>query len=182
MGSTIKNKRGLHYKCERSLEEMRPVDGGHFCLRCQQKVTDFTGWSREELEVWFQRVPETCGQFEPHQIDPSLVPLGETVHPMQHGFLASLLALTVGTGQAQERPAPAPTEQLVPTPAPDPATFQIQVNAKCVGSGDPHACATVTPVQRKEPTHRIYLSKRFPFIHVKQRNWRGRVRRQDIIF
>ncbi len=158
------------------------MEGGRFCLHCQHKVTDFTGWSRDELVAWFKHKPETCGQFEPHQIDPSLLPLEEAGQRVRHGLLASLLALSMNSGLAQERPAPAATEQVVPTSVPEPAIYPIQAIAPDTGIEDQADSATATPAHRKEPTHRIYISKRFPFIHVKQQNWRGRARRQDIIF
>lgn len=148
--------------------------GGRFCDACQKPVIDFTGWGREELIAYFRAKPDTCGQFEPHQVGRSLIPIDQLGQGMRRGLFASLVALAAGTLQAQEAPTPTATEQgivpAIPATVP-PGTDHITSNPRKPWAVDTPAPAT----EKKRKRHRVYVSKRFPFVHVRRRHLKGRV-------
>lgn len=174
--------RGMEFICDQSWDRMSPIVGGRFCDSCQRPVIDFTGWSREELIAWFKREPESCGQFEPHQVDPTLIPIERVGKGFRRGFLASMTALALNSGHAQQPPAPPPTEQVVPVPVPRPRDLHAEQENPATDPKAQPPCSPLPVQPAQQPSHRFYVSKRFPFLHITRRNWRGRARRQDIIF
>ncbi len=165
--------RGMKFTCARSWESMTQVDGGRFCESCQKPVIDFTAWKREDLIAYFKGKPETCGQFEPYQVDPTLIPLEDVGKGFRRGFFASIAALALNSSYAQDVPAPAATEQVTASPN---TGKRIQRSTDHLTS-HPRKTWDVSPVKPPEPKrkkYRTYVSWRFPFLHVVKRHIRGK--------
>ncbi len=175
MTQSITNARGMNFTCSRSWEEMTPMEGGRFCNSCQKPVIDFTGWDRNELIAFFKTKPDSCGQFEAHQVDPSLIPIEDVGNGIRRGFFASLTALALASAQAQDPPAPIATEQVLGTPIrKGHAIPQVDTasTSPCIElARNPSDVAKRSPNER-----RVYLSSRFPFVHVRRRHFRGRAK------
>lgn len=171
----MKNHRGMRFTCDRSWEEMSPIEGGRFCNACQKPVIDFSGWSRADLIAYFQARPDTCGQFEPHQVDPTLVPIERVGGAVRRGFFATLAALAIGTIQAQDKAAPAPTEQVHTKPtarsAQRTATDHLTSHPRKPWPVDEAKANT----PKKTARNRVYLASRFPFVIVRRKHVKGRV-------
>lgn len=174
----MKNHRGMKVTCSRTWESMSPIESGRFCDSCSKPVIDFTGRRKEDIRAWFNQQPETCGQFLPHQVDPTLIPIEDIGRSMKRGFLASVLAIGSIQGQAQPAPEPPRTEQTETKPS-----AAIDVNyppskgtwRSTIGRNE-HGEHCTVPERVAEPSNRtrVYLSKRFPFVHIRSRTLRGR--------
>ena len=180
----MQNHRGMKFTCSRTWESMAPIEGGRFCDSCAKPVIDFTNWRKEEIQAWFKEKPDTCGQFLPHQVDRTLVPIEEVGRSVKRGFLASALLVTLLQGQAQSAPEPPRTEQTETKPS-----GTIDVNyprskgkwRSTLGRNEHGEHCTVPERVASPPKRiRVYLSKRFPFVHIRSRNIRGRALRGPI--
>ncbi len=64
----------LNFTCNRSWEDMQPVEGGHFCNDCQKKVVDFTNKTNDEIAAYLMSsTNKVCGRFAESQLAPALV-------------------------------------------------------------------------------------------------------------
>jgi hypothetical protein len=175
MAHNSTNTRGMQFTCPRTWESMVPMEGGRFCDSCQEPVIDFTNWKHDELIAYFKAKPDTCGQFEPHQVDPTLIPIEDVGKGVRRGFFASLTALALTTVRAEDIPAPAATEQVVNNPTERPRKTQ-QSDTLTTTPCDRSTRGFSGSAKPYPNDKRVYLSMRFPFIHVRHRNVRGRVR------
>lgn len=163
---------------------MRPVEGGRFCAKCRHAVVDFTGWDRRAVVAYKREHPEACGVYRAEHLEPHLVPLVDLFRP-KRGLLAAGLALGSVAVIAQETPPPTPsayTRPAVPVDAPrasqvvePPVTAeQLEKEATLFGT-----CARREPIARPQVRHRrfhrIYVSKRFPFIHFRRPRIMGKM-------
>lgn len=158
--------RDLRYSCDRSWEEMRPIENGRFCEGCQKLVIDFAGWSRDELQAWFHAGRAGCGRYEAHQLDPSLIPVDEIGRNVRRGLFATIAAFAIGSAQAQQVEPAAPTEQVDSLSAARARVMNLRAmadarNPKLVQE----TCPTVQPAPTRRVKKRTYLSWRFPFVH-----------------
>lgn len=61
--------------CEQSWEEMQQTGKDcRFCASCQKTVTDFTGWTDNDIYHFYTKYPDACGQFTISQLDRELLP------------------------------------------------------------------------------------------------------------
>jgi hypothetical protein len=168
---------GMRFSCPQRWEAMRPLpDGNRFCESCAKPVIDFTAWKDADLREWFTEHPDTCGHFRLEQVQPDMIEVTLPAMPrdLMRGAFAALAALSLSTAAAQRVPnEPAPTEQ-VPVTDPDarfgPGYHEAVDEERCWMEKDPAPVAG--PVKRRT---RLYLSKRFPFVHKAQMR-RGRIR------
>lgn len=168
--------RGMQFTCRRKWEDMAPIEGGRFCQSCEKPVIDFRGWSREQVIAYFKKAPGACGQFDRHQVDPSLIPIEDVGRHARRGFFAVIAAFALSNAQAQSAPDPPPVEQLTPThprqvPVHKPHYNGAQPNPKLQEPVCPPDKLDPKPYRRRS---QVYLSGRFPFIHVGRR-LRGRM-------
>ncbi len=174
--SGIKPAKGMHFTCDQRWEDMAPLGNDRFCHSCQKPVIDFTGWERDAMVAWFKERPLSCGQFRAEQIDPSLVAMKELDLGVRRGFFAALAALTFATAHAQQgTPSHAPTEQaphsaVRATHATPPAKLEVD---RCWVEKETRAVDKSST--RSAPRRKLYISKRFPFIHLRHRRTMGRI-------
>lgn len=155
---------------------MPPVNGGRFCDRCQHAVVDFAGWSRDAVLAYRRMHPEACGRYEVEHIEPDLVPLVDLLRPARGVLAAGLL---LGSVQVMaQADAPAPTEQVPTTKAEEPAATPETISDKPDGIHGICLVPAEEPVKarpyKRRPYRKVYVSKRFPFIHVRRRHVMGR--------
>lgn len=166
----------MRFSCDQRWEDMAPAGNDRFCLSCQKPVVDFTGWERDALVAWFRERPDTCGMFRAEQVDPSLIAMKEVDLGVRKGIFAALAALTLTTAQAQgERSSPALMEQ---TDSGAPGRQVERQPNELNGERCWVEKETVTadkPQKRSSGRHKLYVSKRFPFIHLKRRRTMGRI-------
>lgn len=161
----------LSFSCDQKWEDM-PVTGcGRFCEQCQKPVIDFTGLPRTDVVSYLKRHPGTCGQYDPEQVDPSLIPIEHVGRNIRNGFLASIAALAFQSAQAQERsPAsPTSTEQTVHEPSVNDAVEGTCVRAPQLISAKEKGTKSWIDSKRetKRPKMRVYFTSRFPFVEVR---------------
>ncbi len=169
--------------CREDWNAMPPVAEGRFCLKCRHAVMDFTGWDRRAVVAYKREHPEACGVYRPEHLEPHLVPLVELLSP-KRGLLAAGLTLGSVAVIAQDTRTPAPSEytrpvlpvdapraaQVVEAPAsPEELEKEMALFGTCVRQ-EPLAA----PRTRPHRFHRLYVSKRFPFIHFRRRRLMGR--------
>ena len=71
--SNTSNKINFSFVCNQDWNKMRPTVDGKYCSVCSENVKDYTRYSLEELQNIKGNNDSLCGQFAPHQIDPSLI-------------------------------------------------------------------------------------------------------------
>ena len=157
----------MRFSCDQRWEDMAQAGNDRFCLSCQKPVIDFTGWERDALVAWFKEQPDTCGMFRAEQVDPSLIAMKEVDLGVRKGLFATLAALAFTTAQAQVvTPSPALMEQTEGrTPRQtqikeQPAELELErcwVEKETISAG--------TSKSRSSARSKLYLSKRFPFVH-----------------
>jgi len=59
----------LKFSCQENWDDMRPVDGGKFCNKCQKKVYDFTDSNTDEFRRIMTENPGSCGKYKIDQVD-----------------------------------------------------------------------------------------------------------------
>lgn len=155
---------------------MRPTTEGSFCGKCQHAVMDFTGWDRSAVLAYKRAHPEACGVYLPEHLEPDLIPLVDLLGA-KRGLLAAGLALGSITVSAQQAPS-IPSEQTVPDqPAvPRPVIAPEHMPTKAIPGLKSPVFAGICPIaERAAPPakplrfHKVYVSKRFPFIHFRRR-------------
>lgn len=152
--------------CKEDWGAMSPTEGGRYCGRCQHAVVDFTGWSRTAVAAYKQQHPDACGLYDLEHIHPHLVPLVDLLRPARSVLVAGL---ALGSIQAvAQSEAPYPTEQL-PTATPNTPAAVIADKPDGVHDTCPVPVDTAPARLRHKPYRRLYVSKRFPFIHIRRR-------------
>ncbi|MBK9176911.1 MAG: hypothetical protein IPM46_11370 [Flavobacteriales bacterium] len=163
----------LTVSCQENWNRMSPVEGGRFCGKCQHAVVDFTGWSREAVLAYKRAHPDACGRYLPEHLEPQLIPLADLLKP-KRGVLAA--GLLLGSVQVMAQvDAPPPTEQIAPAGI-EPAALD-QVQPVLLPTDKPDGVNGTCPVPEEEPkwhhnrrpARKLYVSKRFPFVHVRRR-------------
>ncbi len=161
---------------------MRPTTEGRFCGKCQHAVVDFSGWDRSAVVAYKREHPEACGLYRAEHLEPHLVPLADLLKP-KRGILAASLAIGATTLSAQAvEPAPSDyTRPAVPVNAP--RAGQVVAEPTTPAEADKNEAlfgtcarpAELAPVRAKPHRFRkVYVSKRFPFIHFRRPRVMGR--------
>lgn len=160
--------------CTENWNSMAPVNEGRFCSRCQHAVVDFTGWSQQAVLNYKLQHPDACGLYDTERIEPHLVPLVDLLRPTRSVLVAGLALGSLHV--AAQSDAPANTEQAPNVPSAAPASSaQELVHDKPDGVYGTCPMPETTPTRlHKRPYRRFYVSKRFPFIHIKRRYTMGR--------
>ena len=147
-----------------------------YCRACNKPVIDFTQWSNGAVRAWYAANPDSCGQFRVEQVDPGLVPLDALGHAVRRGTLALLAATAIQAASAQRNPGvPPPTEQVAGGPVKPHVEIDPRTGREAVL--EQRADGPVCPVDEapaRKPAMRLYLSKRFPFVHRRPRYVRGK--------
>lgn len=162
---------------------MHPVAAGRYCGKCRHAVMDFTGWDRTAVLAYKRDHPEACGLYRAEHIEPHLIPLVDLLRP-KRGLLAAGLALGSIAVAAQDTPPPPPSEYTRPVvPVDAPRAAQVIDTPASAVEADKHealfgTCRREAPLAPpKAGPHRfrrIYVSKRFPFIHFRRPRTMGR--------
>lgn len=167
-------RNGLAFECDQEWDAMRPTANGRHCVQCDQAVVDFTRWDRQAMLDHHRANPGTCGLYTTAQVEPHLVPITDVGGGLLRGAFAALAALALHTTYAQTpTPAPAPTEQQ-PIVQPGP---RVQSRAE----KDPDAkCWMEEPTEEAAPVRqhsrgKLYVSKRFPFVHKRRPRRMGKM-------
>ncbi|MBK8612981.1 MAG: hypothetical protein IPN85_05725 [Flavobacteriales bacterium] len=161
--------------CSENWNAMRPVMDGRFCSKCQHAVIDFSGWDRAAVVAYKQQHPEACGVYLPEHLEPELIPLVDLLSA-KRGLLAAGLALGAITVHAQSAPT-VPTEQTDPArpTSPRPTIAPEHMPTEAIPGIKSKDFAGICPLDQapKAPKrhryHKLYVSKRFPFIHFRRR-------------
>ncbi|MBL0126988.1 MAG: hypothetical protein IPP83_05905 [Flavobacteriales bacterium] len=166
----------LNTICRENWNSMKSTENGRFCAKCQHTVVNFTGWDPDMIISYKREHPDVCGRYLAQQADPTLVPLADLLSP-KRSVLAASLALSSLVITAQT-PVPAPTEQVVPMISPtDP---QSDDRSTTDPTDKPDGIHGTCPVPEDEDLQfeerdprRLYVSRRFPFIHRHRRYLMG---------
>jgi hypothetical protein len=141
---------------------------------------DFTGWDRAAVLTYKRAHPEACGLYRAEHLEPHLVPLVDLLRP-RSGLLAAGLAMGAITVTAQAPTDPAPTEQRAPdgTRTVKPERTADQALPPMSEPGFQEVCPRPDPPPaakaRPHRFRRMYVSKRFPFIHFRRPRFMGRM-------
>lgn len=106
--------------CSEPWDKMQSTDGGKYCGSCAKHVTDFSGFTDQELISYFKsRNTESCGRFRKDQLQrelhPSIIQKG-TLKPRNY-WLAGVLGFTGLTlqGQTSDKAQHEICQQIKPT-------------------------------------------------------------------
>lgn len=58
----------LKFSCQENWDEMKPVEGGRFCHKCNKTVYDFTGSKADEFRKILAENPGACGKYNGEQV------------------------------------------------------------------------------------------------------------------
>ncbi len=162
---------------------MPPVADGRYCGKCRHAVMDFSGWDRAAVVAYKREHPDACGLYRAEHMEPHLVPLVDLLRP-RRGLLVAGLALGSIAVNAQQGPESAPSEYTRPVvPVDAPRAAQAVEPPGSAAEADKHealfgTCRREAPLAppKVKPYRfrRIYVSKRFPFIHFRRPRVMGR--------
>ena len=94
--------------CSETWDEMQAMDRGKYCQSCAKQVTDFAGFTDQELVHYFKnRTSETCGRFRLDQLHRELHPtvIQKGIQAPRNYWLAGVLGLT-GLSLQGQSPSP----------------------------------------------------------------------------
>ncbi|WP_208094594.1 hypothetical protein [Mucilaginibacter agri] len=57
----------LKFSCQENWDVMQPVEGGHFCNKCNKPVYDFTNAKADDFRKIMAEFPGTCGLYKSTQ-------------------------------------------------------------------------------------------------------------------
>ncbi|HOY48557.1 MAG TPA: hypothetical protein PL185_03115 [Flavobacteriales bacterium] len=92
--------------CSETWDEMQAVDAGKYCKSCAKHVTDFAGFTDQELIRYFSTISgETCGRFRVEQLNRKIVATHVNRNSIQPRglWLAGLMGLSGLTIHAQKQ-------------------------------------------------------------------------------
>ena len=159
----------MEFICNQDWNSMDVTERGRFCLQCKKEVIDFTLHSEKQLEDFKKQNGEACGMFTAEQAyDDIITPIRLTPLRKFAATIITLFALETTQAGAQQKDS-VKTEQ-----APD---------WKPGGENKANIC----PVQEEESIRHhwrktklfsigrkaVYLTKRFPFIRIRDKYVRG---------
>lgn len=107
--------------CSEPWDKMQSTDGGKYCGSCAKHVTDFSGFTDQELISYFKsRNTESCGRFRKDQLQRELHPSiiqKATLNPRNY-WLAGVLGFTglALHGQTSDKAQHEICQQIKPTP------------------------------------------------------------------
>jgi hypothetical protein len=151
-------------ECDQDWENLPIKDSGRHCDLCNKSVIDFISWDRKAILAYYEKHPKTCGRFKIEHIDPTIITTGSFFRKPKLLLLGILSALGIEAVYAQTTKEHVETVQTMDTDS-----VQVIINKNI---------ADILPVKNEEnivtltndpavikTKKRIYLSKRFPFIH-----------------
>ena len=163
----------LTFECDQDWEAMKPTACGRFCEVCRKEVHDLTGKSIEEIRRLKAADSGMCGIFTIEQVETSLVPIEfNFLRKVRYYAAAFATFLGLETGYANTRSAqPDPIEIVakdnITRPAPKPGDHPTGRDSRKKKRSvfDKHPKPD-EPAKKKKK--KVYLSKRFPFIHIRR--------------
>ena len=164
----------LSFSCSQKWENMEQIGTDRHCRTCMKAVVDFTEMDRDAIRTYFRTRPDTCGRFRTEQVEPELALFSGPFGPFRTGLFALLTTLSIQSASAQE---PVATEQTA-SPKRDASLGTIEkyrMNDAVikVNASGPVCMKPESPVQRTA-RYRLFVSQRFPFVHVRGRHRLGR--------
>ena len=169
----------LEFDCKEKDGSMRITERGHFCLKCQHEVIDFTNWDQHTLLSYLKLHPDTCGSYRPEQLEPELIPLSELISLKAASLVAGL---TLGSIHVSAQAPASVTPEMSFAQSYD-DTHHDTVQEPVQSVGDIGTCISDRATRKEQKTTRqhrafprIYFSKRFPFLKVRKRILRGRLK------
>ena len=157
---------------------MSPVAGGRFCNSCKRTVRDYSNYSRKQLNSLKENSTELCGNFSPHQIDSSLIPVDDLIPKKSIAFASVLFLFGLGAPKVNAQVTDSVSIEKVDSTSCDGQKAEVLDNIteheKWVRRRDRRR-SIIQKGWRVESggNYSTYISWRFPFI-VRRPNFRGR--------
>lgn len=168
-----REKLQLTFECDQDWDDMRPTACGRFCDVCKKEVHDLTGKSTREIKQLKAADSEMCGMFTIDQVETGLAPVDfKFVRKVRYYAAALATFLGLETGYANERSAQRYAIEIVakdnitthaPKPGDHPTGRDSRKKKRLSFKKHPKPDE---PVKKKKK--KVYLSKRFPFIHLRR--------------
>lgn len=171
----------LNFHCGEDLDAMICTSSGRFCGSCQKEVIDFTSKSLSQIKAHKSDREEMCGIFLPEQLDPSLHPI-ELPNLRSWAFVSTIMvSLNLGNLAAQSTIDPkveqAQGASNAPNMTPEAVKQQMESGSHISMSvGETQQLENSIGSEKEKKTKhykKLYWSKRFPFIHRKNRKMAG---------
>ena len=161
---------------------MIPNQHGRYCDSCKQNVVDFTKMTVQEVKNYTEIKGEVCGSFTTTQLEPELIEAERFISPFKK-FLVVILSfityettainITSSNNKVKNQTIISPDNngnKIVSN-----LTFEPTINRINLEQEHIQTDLSVTKKRR-----RLYLSKKFPFIHYRKRIIRtGRFRHDE---
>lgn len=178
----------MSFVCNEDYDSMPSVSCGRHCAQCDKIIHDFTHLSVGEIRSLKEQDPEICGIFRIEQVDPNIIreirlPVRERIAI----WISSVFLLTSsGEVFAQSGHDPKIEQSEGSSNAPSLSGKEIEKNMQ---KGNHISLSRSTPPEeeseslmikskRRNKRHyssrRVYLDKRFPFIHRRRRYRMGK--------
>jgi hypothetical protein len=176
----------MTFVCNEDYSKMPCTDGGRFCNSCSKSIHDFTDLSIAEIRRLKETDPEICGIFMVEQVDPNLKEL-KFPYKNRVAIWASTLFMAFGSADtfAQSGHDPKVEQSQGSSNAPKLSGQEIESNMNqgkhiSLSRSAPEANETTEYNPRKARRaykrmhRRVYVNKRFPFIHIRRRYRMGK--------
>lgn len=157
----------LAYSCDQKWKSFDETKRGGYCQQCQKEVIDYTNMSLGDVLMAIRNRPGGCGRFAIEHTDPNIIT--EIRIPRPLFSWAASLSLLVGIGNTSAiAQAETKTEQAIVSPSP----LNIPVDHNnpqriCPKSTNTYNSAETVHKSRR-PKRRLYISRRFPFVHYRR--------------
>lgn len=127
-------KLNIEHPCQQNWEEMKPAEGGRYCLHCSKNVFDFTNLSDKEIiKIIIQSSGRVCGQLTTGQLNRAILYKKEKASmPIFSKIAASFLLF--GLSQSADGYA-AKTNSMIAIEFPN-TIEKLQTNEKKTVTGD----------------------------------------------
>jgi hypothetical protein len=163
----------LKFECDQEWDDMKPTACGRFCNACSKEVYDFTNKSIAEARR-IQAEKKVCGHYTREQAEPDLIPIEVPLSKLKISLATAAMFLGIEITQADAKTTNEArielAAEIINEIAPDPTGRDsrkkkpVKLFKKRKKASKPGA--VISPPKRKRK--KLYVSKRFPFIHLRR--------------
>jgi hypothetical protein len=159
----------LEYACDQNWQDMKPTMNSRHCELCSKTVIDFRHKSITEIRKYSKGQENLCGHFTVEQLEPDLISFEKLVSPFRKYSVIILSFISIELAGA---PSSKGTNKIKITQTISPIQKVEFDNVNHNFQEDFYIKdkIEVIPIQEvSKKRRRLYFSKRFPFIHYRQK-------------
>jgi hypothetical protein len=162
----------LKYSCNQNWVNMKPTKDGRFCDFCGKNIIDFSNHSIQEIQNYSKDKENLCGAFALEQLEPELVSAEKIISPLKKYLLVILSFINYEiSGSNIVLTEKHKTEQSILPDTNDKKNTKKTIPKPITSEEKKYSEYNDCPPESHSTSksHRLYFSKRFPFIHFRKK-------------